>query len=463
MNVTHWTADMDRPALPSLLALVAGGAVAAVLLTSAGQSLTMVALGTAVLVLLFVAAAVHFEWLILALLATRATLDVTDPGGDSLAKPSSLVAIVMIVMSTMWLVLNRAQTPARRWSALSIGLAGYIAIATLSILQVDNPAPVVADVLALVGGLLMFLVVERLLTLGMSLRRLVAALAGAAIGPLTVPLVGPLVGLQTTHDKEGITALRSTFVLSNNFAQFLVAVILVTIPMAMRLSGRLRLLAWTVVAAASIELVFTNTRGTWIGVIVGVIVLGLIENRRLVVGLLLLVTVAVLAFPGVRERITDLSDDPSERRSEDSLDWRLDHWSTIIPWAEDSRLTGVGFGMVRQIDEDRKSPHNDYVRAYVETGYVGLAAYVTFMIGFLSTAWRARRRVSEGWTGGLTAGVFAFAVAFAVVSLAENLVASITFMWYAAALAAIASWIVHNAGDQQEPIAASTDVTLERT
>ncbi|MBA3288760.1 MAG: O-antigen ligase family protein [Acidimicrobiia bacterium] len=433
--------------IPVVVAQIGGALLALAVLTGLGQRTTVVVLGTLAVVGLVLAATGRFQTFLLTLIVVRASLDVSDQtvGDASLMKPASLVALMMIGVSSVWLWLNRHQRPARRITSVTVGLVAFTIVAALSVLRLDEPQIVAGDVLALVAGTLMFLCVERLFDLGMPVRRLVTALVAAAVVPLLLPLVGPLVGVETTHLKEGEIALRSTFVLSNNFAQFLVPIILLAIAVGHRMRGGRRWLLYGVALLGSIELVLTLTRGAWIGLAIGVVTVGLVENRRIIVGGLLIAVVAFVAVPNVRERIANVTPGPDAPRQESSLQWRLDHWAEIIPWNEDNQLTGIGFGMVRQLDENLKAPHNDYVKAYVETGWLGLIAFLTLIVGFVRAAWISRRRVRSGWQGGLANGVFAYAIAYVVISASENLISGIALLWYAMPLIALANWTATHA------------------
>ncbi|MGH3667310.1 MAG: hypothetical protein ACRDU7_03420, partial [Acidimicrobiia bacterium] len=79
-----------------------------------------------------------------------------------------------------------------------------------------------------------------------------------------------------------------------------------------------------------------------------------------------------------------------------------------------------------------------YILALVELGAFGIVTYLVVVGGFIYVSFRALRRTVEGWEHGLLIEIAAYSVAFAVVSLAENLVTSVAFLWYVMPLAAIA-------------------------
>jgi O-antigen ligase len=290
----------------------------------------------------------------------------------------------------------------------------------------------------------MFLCVERLLIFGTPISRIMIAMAAATAIPMTFGLLGERLGADTYHLNAGVRALRSTFVLSNNFAYFLLPVIVLAIPIGHRSRGSLRLGLYALAALGSVLLVLTQTRGAWIGAVAGVVVIGILENRRLILALLAIVTCALVLAPGVNDRVTEISTETQARRDENSLEWRLEQWAEIVDWNDQNRLTGIGLGMVIQLDEAAKAPHNDYLRAYVETGVVGLSFYILLVGGFVRAAWIGHRRQLAGWQGGLLVGIFAYSIVFAITSIAENLIVSVAFLWYAMTLGAIANFVAYN-------------------
>jgi putative inorganic carbon (HCO3(-)) transporter len=90
-----------------------------------------------------------------------------------------------------------------------------------------------------------------------------------------------------------------------------------------------------------------------------------------------------------------------------------------------------------------KQPHNDFIRAYVETGLVGLFAYVAMLVSLVLLGRRAIRRTRKGtFERGVAAGFLGCAVAFIAVSFVANVISNVVNLWYFIAFAACASAIV---------------------
>ena len=155
------------------------------------------------------------------------------------------------------------------------------------------------------------------------------------------------------------------------------------------------------------------------------------------------IAVAPLA-PGIGDRLADLGEGTTLRGTPgNSLTWRIDYWGDVIDAGEGRRVTGLGLGVASDVTVQQREPHNDLVRAYVEMGGIGLAAYLGFL---LAIGWQVRRSLAqtrpatrppdlpralaEGY-----AGIFA---AYLVGSLTGNLMTQLALLWYLLAVAAAA-------------------------
>lgn len=417
-----------------LVALAAAAAVA---------SPTLVVLPIAGLVALWASwRVVHrFELLVLGLLALRPVIDLSARSGGLVSQLPSVLGMGLIVSGTLWLWLNRRAPRDAPASRLRIAAALLVLAAVLA--TVAAPAPVISavDSLRLVGGLMMLFLVARLVDAGTPPARLLAAWAAAATFAVGFPLVGAATGFSITHVKDDAVALRSSFVLSNNLAHFLVPAVLVAGGVALRSRGTTRIVAGGFATLGLFQIVLTATRGAWLAAAVGLVVLGLLLDRRLL-GLATAAAVAVaLLVPTVNARLVDLL--PDDRpRTESSLAWRFGQWEEAIEQLDDSPVLGTGPAMTRE--DLGKEPHSEWVRFLVEFGVVGLLAWTAFVAAAVSVAVRLRRLAPRGSIeDGFAAGVIATVLAFVVATFGENLALTTSYAWYLMLVLGIAdSWVV---------------------
>ena len=90
----------------------------------------------------------------------------------------------------------------------------------------------------------------------------------------------------------------------------------------------------------------------------------------------------------------------------------------------------------------RPEPHNDFIRAYVETGLVGLAFYTCMLVALVGNARRAVQRAPRSTLeGGVAAGALGCAVCFVLDSMAANVMSNVVSLWYLIAFAAAATYV----------------------
>jgi putative inorganic carbon (HCO3(-)) transporter len=153
---------------------------------------------------------------------------------------------------------------------------------------------------------------------------------------------------------------------------------------------------------------------------------------------------ALLLMPQLSARFTGLSEtEPSFGPANNSLSWRLSYWTEVLSLARSNPVTGIGLSQTARLTEEEKQPHNDFLRAYVETGLIGLGAYVVLVISLVSVGRRAVRASPRGsFERGVGAGFLGCTVAFIAASVSANVISNVVTLWYLFAFAAAASAVV---------------------
>jgi O-antigen ligase len=82
-------------------------------------------------------------------------------------------------------------------------------------------------------------------------------------------------------------------------------------------------------------------------------------------------------------------------------------------------------------------PHNDYLKALIETGSLGLVAYGVWLFALLRHAWRAYRAAQDRIISWRALGLLAVVLAGMVMSLADNYQGYTAVQWYLWALVAL--------------------------
>jgi len=215
-------------------------------------------------------------------------------------------------------------------------------------------------------------------------------------------------------------------------------------------SGRTQVPLLILIGGCSFCLLLTYTRSSYIATFIGVFIVGMYQSKKLVGTLLIAVLVVAIAVPSVSQRFSDLQ--RSQRFSGaagNSLVWRVSYWKQVASLANQTPVTGIGLKMIEQRTDDAKNAHNDFLRVYVETGLLGLTAYISLLIGLGMVSRRALKKAKPGFHRGVANGFFGCFVAFVILSMVSNVISQVVILWYFFTFA-VAAFAVSRYGEQAE-------------
>ncbi|SDQ67822.1 O-antigen ligase [Quadrisphaera sp. DSM 44207] len=441
---------MPRSSAPALLrrATAALGAVLVLLLcVDAGVSAGTDGFGVGTLLriavllggLLAVVCLSRFEYFVLGVLVVRPALDITKTGGGG-SVLASAVAAAIVLGAVLWLAAQVYAGTLRRVSLLSRVLIVLLAVMTLSALLASDPVRSALQVARLAAAVAVLLVVEQLAVDRAARWRVLTACYASAVLPLLVGVQQQLTG-SFLKQSSGLGRITGTFVHPNAFGFYLVLLLTMGAAVFRHLDGRTKLLVGAVLVLGTVELVLSYSRGSWISIIVGVLVVGALQARKLLVLLPVALGALVLAVPSVLLRLSDLTQEETVNGTPgNSFMWRITHWQVVLRGARGHELLGLGPGSSDFLGDEVLPPHNDFVRMYVETGVVGTALYLAFILAALATAFgmmRAGHR--RGLERGIAVGAIACTAAFVVGSIGGNLISEVVVLLYLFAFLGLAS------------------------
>lgn len=235
----------------------------------------------------------------------------------------------------------------------------------------------------------------------------------------------------------GLNRLYGTFIHPNPFAFYLLIIIVVCI-IKINLFGYKKSIFHTVILILSfIELVFTYTRGAWIGLmVIGVISFFKIKNRTKYKYAFIIVCLAIPFIPLVADRFTGLL---SVKMEDSSLATRFYIWENMFWLSLKSPVIGHGLGTfeiyAQQIIGWYIEAHNEYLRMFFETGILGLTAYVLLLLMALRTI---MFKVDKQYCI-LKVMVFSLFFGFAVMNAGDNIADNLVSQWYLWSLVAVAN------------------------
>ncbi len=193
---------------------------------------------------------------------------------------------------------------------------------------------------------------------------------------------------------------------------------------------RALLLVWVGIAAGC--LLLTMARTNWLGMMVAALTLGFLKRWRLALLALVVAAILLATVPLLQARLV----------ASDSVQWRLDLWQAGVQLAWPPTLLGRGLAsspsLVNQLlPKVLAPPHNDYLKALIETGVLGLLTYGIWLVALVRHGWRAFRQAVErriAWRG---LSLLACSAAVIVMSLSDNVLGHTAVQWYLWALIAL--------------------------
>jgi O-antigen ligase len=329
-------------------------------------------------------------------------------------------------------------------------MLAFLAACALSVVWSIQRQASALEVLRIATVVMMFVVLEQIITSRAVMIRVLVTCYVAMLLPLGYTLLGILTGSPSSEVRGSFTRLTGPFNQANTFARYLAFLLVFGIAIYPYVKPRLKLLFVAMLGLSSVFMLLTLTRTAILGSVAGLVVLAVVQKRKgLIAGLLAMALAALIALPGVAARFGTLGAEstPQGTPTGNTLVWRLNYWTEVIPLANANPVTGIGLDSTQYETDAAKQPHNDFIRAYVETGLVGLACYVCMLVALVGNARRAVQRAPNGTLEkAVAAGALGCAVCFVLGSMAANVMSNVVSLWYLIAFAAAAAYVSRSYG-----------------
>ena len=392
-----------------------------------------VALGLGIVAL----AVTRFELFVASILLVRASLDAADLGSTAL-DASGAISVLFVAASAIWLLAQRSEGADPSPTAPLIPpVTALFACALLSVTVSAHPLDSLFEVVRFGTLIVIVSVLGRLIRDARGLRLILLVAIGSSIVPILVA-ARQIMGEGGVFTASGLDRIRGTFLHSNPFAAYLFLMITLMVSIYPHVERRWKLALVPLTIACGGCLIATYSRGAWVATVVALVVIGLLQDRRILWMLGGAIVVIALAVPSVGVRLSDLSESQKATGAPgNSLIWRFEYWREVLA-LQDNPVLGIGFKEVEQSLTGAKAPHNDPIRIFVETGIVGFAAYVWLLLTLGLQARSTLRRAPPGISRGLAV---AFAASFAgllLLSLTANVITQLVILWYFVTIVALA-------------------------
>lgn len=234
---------------------------------------------------------------------------------------------------------------------------------------------------------------------------------------------------------QGFNRLNSTFIHPNPYAFYLITIffaIMCLYYLEKHITGKSDLkfkIGLSVLVL--VQLVFTYTRGAWIGTMVGLFVVAIFIKKSRKWILISSIVFILLFLPQIINRIIELINPPPKYYMT-SWDIRREQWNYLLKKAFiDKPFLGYGLGQsmfaAQKYSPFLIGPHNDYLRVLIEIGIIGLISWFLFLTQNL---WNLLKKIRSGIYSELNTILLSLFIALLVSSFADNLIYSISVVSY---------------------------------
>lgn len=184
-------------------------------------------------------------------------------------------------------------------------------------------------------------------------------------------------------------------------------------------------------------LVVTFSRGAWLALALVLVLLGFWLDRRIIWSMIIVALLTPIVLPSVYDRLAYMT--TPEYKASSERGGRIGRWTQSLAYWQNAPATGVGLGRfggavaARFYPDDAFYADNFYLKTGVETGYVGLAAFLFLLVCGLKLARSSLEQVSDDYARILGFGVFAGLVGILGHNAVENVFEvpmMATYFWF---------------------------------
>jgi len=342
-------------------------------------------------------------------------------GGDTPFHPNGVMGLALIAGAAFYFLTHKVIV------SRFTGVGGFLVFLAISAISLVNAGEYLMEsvgiLLRLVAAFSIFVVLlQKLETV-----RQVKWVIGAIIAAQLVPTI---IGLIIVAGKSGLFFTDDTMRLGNSGVGVYLSVISI-LCMVFLLDAKTTTsrILWGILSAFFlVGLFFSYGRSGWIGFGLSMVVISFVRFKKLLFIIPLALILVVLFIPAISQRFADISltetDDPN---ADSTFAQRLEYWQAALEIYPNHPLLGVGYGIGRyHVGEYRgKYPHmihNDYIAVLLETGIIGLFAFLFWQFQWARQLIKTYRAAPPGFEQTASFAIFVAFLATLVMRLSDNIV-----------------------------------------
>jgi O-antigen ligase len=181
-----------------------------------------------------------------------------------------------------------------------------------------------------------------------------------------------------------------------------------------------------------ITLVFTYTRSAWLGLLLVIILLGITRYRKFLIITLLVLLISYFSISQINSRVQSFtSNDPSS-----SIAWRIQLWQDSFGYVMNRPFLGYGIGTSNEVVLNNRGDlagssdeHDDYLRMAIDTGILGLSAFLILIFNLLKSLFNIYRRQTKPRLKTLAFVILTLTFSFYLISFGDNILSNTALQW----------------------------------
>lgn len=411
------------------------------------------------------------EWGLLALVVL-VPLVVLPNAKESVLIKSVLVDLLVGAMAGLWILGHLWGSPSRgvQWTSLDLPVLAWVGIGLVSVVMSDYRAWSFRAWWTMAIYVLLFFLVTRCVRDRQGVRRILYGIS--VVGGMTA-VYGILqafgVGVSMWSDRFLTVNYQprsfSTLGHPNVFGGFLVIALMLSLGLWFgERSVRRRVVVGGMIGAMLVALLYTLSRGAWIGLMAGLAVIGLWKTRRASVRVRVLsfalmglaLILGMILWPSLWQRIL----------SGENIQNRVAIWKGAYKMFRARPVWGWGIGTfalyfprfrpwdywLHGVEIHVRHAHNEYLEILSEIGGIGLVVFLVLLGMFFRCGWSVARRGSDRelnhWMMGLCAAMVGTLV-HSVVSVSLRWTSTGVLFWMGLGLGATVCGLALS-GDRRE-------------
>jgi len=244
-------------------------------------------------------------------------------------------------------------------------------------------------------------------------------------------------GLQSELSEESLTRIRGTQSHPVTLSIFLGFFAVLLSSLIQKRQYGSRLLIGSLLALALVGEYFTYGRSGWFGLAIALAALIWLQGRRwlLIVGAPIVVIGLFALLPTLQERVIS----SATSGNDNSFFWRIRLWMYALDFFPQRPIWGSGLGTFLDYVSFSKGfgAHSTWVGLLIESGVVGLTAFVALMVTTWAKFWKTYREHPPG-TDLFLEGIMAGFILMMISSIAAStwtLASIVVYFWVLAAVA----------------------------